>query len=156
MPTSTEGDDHLTIDGHQGPRTRTLMFIIGLLCVAVAGWELRAGLSDFGFATLLLAGAWFIGALFMVGAIFGEDLQWSFADGVLTILRRSPWRRRVETIHPSDVASTEIRAQTWSDGPDKFSIILRLKDGRSFETPTLAQRDVAQAAEAQIRRLLRV
>jgi hypothetical protein len=156
MPRTTECSNPLRIDGRQGPRTRTLLFIIGLLCIAVPTWELRSAFPGFGFATLMLAGAWFIGALFVLGAIAGEDLRWTFDDDVLLIERSSPLRRRRETIRPEDVRSTEVRAQKWSDGPDKFSVVLHLRDGRIYETPALVQRAAAESLEADIRARLRV
>lgn len=101
----------------------------------------------FGFITL---GAWWVGGNFVSAAIFGAQQHWQFRDGAILIDQQNIFRKWQTSIRKQDIATTEIR-ENELDGPNTFSVVFRLNDGRTLDTHGL---DTHAAAEAMRNRIL--
>lgn len=157
MPDQFEGETFV-IDGREPFLQRIMLLAAGLFCIGISTWELRHAFTSFGWWTaffgIILAGAWTVGLAFMVGAILGEGLHWTFHGRELTLRRRSMWRNRIDTIHGRDVARTAIRSVDWDSRADTFRVVVHLRSGEAVETPDYETAAYAGAVEAEIQRRL--
>lgn len=158
MTASSSESGTLQLDGRQSRGKRIFLLCAGLFCIVAPTWELRRAFLDPGWWTvffgIIVAGAYAVGGAFVLSAIAGSGLHWTFKDGKLTIERSSPLRKRTETIRGKDVARTEIRRIDWDSQADTFSVILHLKTGQTLETPDFRSEAGARSLEAEIVRRL--
>lgn len=143
------------MNGRLGPGTRLVLFASGLVSILVPAWELRHAFVQFGWWTIacgvIVAGAWGVGLAFVACAVAGDSVTWTFEDAGLLVEQRSPLRRRYLLVEGPDIARTEIRAESWSEGPDTFNLVLHLRTGESLRSAAFGTRQAAEGLDAAVR-----
>jgi hypothetical protein len=138
---------------------RFVLGAAGLFCIVAPTFDLGRVFLQIGwwtpFVGVILIGAWAVGAIFLAAAIMGETQHWQFRDGELILSRKSLLKRSTETIRSVDVERTDIREVEWDSRANTFSVLLRLKSGKEFETPDYDTRDAAETMKGRIGQALR-
>ncbi len=139
---------------------RLVLGAAGLFCILMPTWDLGRATLQLGWWTpffgTILIGAWCVGGMFLAAAIIGEAQRWQFRSGELTLSRKTLLWRTTEIIRGNDVERTEIRKVEWDSRANSFSVVLRLKSGREFETPDYSTHQVAEDMKKRIGRALRL
>lgn len=150
--------DTFVIDGREPIAKRILLAAAGLFCIVVSTWELRHAFTGLGWWTLffgiILLGAWSVGLAFLLGAIAGQGLHWTFRNHVLTLERSSLLRRRADTLLARDITRTDIRRIEWDSRGDTFRVVVHLRSGEAIETPDYETEKYAEQVRAEIERRL--
>jgi hypothetical protein len=138
---------------------RFVLGALGFFCIVAPALDLGRAFLQIGwwmlFVGAIVIGAWCVGAFFIAAAIFGETQHWQFGNGELVLSRKSLITNSTQTIRSSDVERTEVREVDWDSDANTFSVVVRLKSGREFETPDYNTRDAAEAMKERIGRALR-
>lgn len=157
IPSPSE-DEPLVLEKFGIGFQRTIMLAGGLAAIILPAIELRSAFFNPGLYTLffgaILAGAWAVGAAFLYGAIFSQELRWYADRGVVTIERSSLVSHSLVTLSGADVARTEIREIEWDSKAPTFSVIVHTRDGERYETPDRPTAEAARMLELAIRRRL--
>jgi hypothetical protein len=138
-----------------GPGARLVMALAGFaVCVTVLR-DLSGALVPFSllslFIGIIVVGSCSLGLAFILLSSFGESLSVTLGQRDLLVERVNPWwvsRKRYGGKH---VAAVTIRTGKWSDGPDTFTLVVALKSGGSFETPSLPTLQKARELETELR-----
>lgn len=148
------------MDGRLGAGIRFMLLASGVFAILVPSWELRFAFAEFGWWTIfygvIVVGAWAVGLTFVACAVAGVSNTWTFDDARLLVEQRSPLRRRFLSVHGPDIARTEVRVDTWTDGPDTFSVVLYLVSGERLCSMSYESRFVAESLEDTVRARLGV
>lgn len=102
----------------------------------------------FAFFTL---GVWSGGFELIRVAIEGEAQSWSLHEGAIAIDRRNLLGEGKTIIRAADLADAFVRECEQDDGPDTYSIVLRLKSGEDFEASGFETRQAADKHLARLR-----
>ena len=137
---------------------RFVLGALGLFCIIAPALDLGRAFLQIGwwmlFVGIIVLGAWVVGAIFLAAAVLGETQHWQFGNGELVLSRKSLLTRSIQTIRAGDVDRTEIRETEWDSRANTFSVVLRLRSGREYETPDYETRDAAEAMRTRIARAL--
>ncbi len=135
---------------------RVGMAVVGIFCIGLATWELGRGLWPPSFLTLffgiILCGAWLVGGGFLSLGVFGDAQVWNFSPGRLDVEFSNPFRRRNERVLEAQVLGAQIRTSEGESGPDSYSVLLLLRDGRKLETSDYTSRAGAELMRRRIAR----
>ncbi len=105
----------------------------------------------FAFFTL---GMWSGGCEMIRVAIEGEAQRWTLREGAIEIDRRNLLGHGKTIIRAADLAEVSIRECPQDDGPELFSVRLRLHSGEAFETRGYTTREAAEKRRARLRSAL--
>jgi hypothetical protein len=155
MEPSWTHQPEITLTQPFGPGARLVMALAGFaVCVTVLR-DLSGALVPFSFLSLFIGigvvGACSWGLAFILLSSFGESLSVTLRQRDLLVERINPWWVSRRRFSGKDIAAVTIRTSNWSARPDTFTLVIALKNGRAFETPTLASIRRAQELETELR-----
>jgi hypothetical protein len=134
--------------------------IAGLACVALPAWEFRHAFLEPNLSALffvaILIGAWSVGGLFIMGALFGESQAWRFIGGRLYVKRRSAFFEKSECVSGPDIERIDVREIESDDHPRAYVVSIRTKSGHTYESRDVQERAEAEALRKFVRAKLRI
>jgi hypothetical protein len=155
MEPSWTHQPEITLTQPFGPGARLVMALAGFAVAVTVLRDLSVALVPFNllslFIGLVVVGACSLGLAFVLLSSFGASLSVTLRQRDLLVERVNPWwvsRRRYGGKH---IAAVSIRTGKWSDGPDTFTLVIALKSGRAFETPSLETMQKARELETELR-----
>lgn len=156
MPSLPTANPLAIVENRLGFSMRLLLLSVGLVAVVVPAWELRHAFSEIGWWTLacglFIAIAWGVGASFLACAVTDASLSWTLDDRTLFVEQRSMLRRRLLAITRFDIASTQITALNWTDGPETFCLNIHLRSGETLRSSALESYSAARGLETTLKR----
>ena len=133
---------------------RILLAGAGAFCIVIALKELWRAIWPLNalspFFLVIVLGAAFVGAAFMLGAVFTGETRWKLRDGSISLDTRTLLGRRHLDIKADDVASLAIQEIEWDTSPATWCVVLTLKSGEGFDTPDYGKRAMAEEKRAAI------
>ena len=138
-----------------GPGARLVIGLAGFAAIVTVLRDLSEALTPLGPLTLFIGfavvGSCSLGLAFILLSSFGESLSWTLRQRDMVLERKNPWWFRRQVFSGRDIASVSIRAYKWTKAADTFTLVIALKSGRWFETPSLSSLQRAQDLETELR-----
>jgi hypothetical protein len=163
MPTITETEDSLEIREVMTAGRRCFFFLLALFPL-LAPYELllRPGWSSyfnfmFILALLISLGALFLSGFFVFAAVAGLSTLFRFdaKAGTLTYIHVAPivpYRR--DLIPVGVIDRIDVETHDWSDGEPSYTVHVRLRDGRSYQSASFWEQEGAIQAVQKIESFL--
>jgi hypothetical protein len=145
------------------PATRIFIFIAGLIPL-LAPYELlfkpkwNTFVSPFFFIALLISlGAVVVTVFFLAAAVVGlnEMIRFNAVQREVTYGFGAPllkWREK--RVPFAEINEVHVKTQTWSDGPDTYTLRLDTPNGRAIHFGTFATVEEAETTRANVRTIL--
>ncbi|WP_424361903.1 hypothetical protein [Methylocystis parvus] len=127
---------------------------LGVVGVSIALFGARIDGAIACFFAFFTLGVWSGGFELIRVAIEGEAQSWALREGAIEIDRRNLLGEGKTIIRAADLAESLVCVREQDDGPDTYSVALRLKSGEAFETRGFATRQVAEKQLARLRGVL--
>ncbi|HXH43251.1 MAG TPA: hypothetical protein VNK51_05300 [Bradyrhizobium sp.] len=155
METGDASRRDIHLQAAHGPLARAFFAAMGAGIIGIVLYELGRGLWPIGwwsffFAVIIFGSCW-VGWKCLMAGIAGEDVRWTLADREMRYDRSSLLHHWTELIGPGDIAATEIRTHEWDSRSETFSVSMRLRSGRTVETPQVGSKARAEEIEREIR-----
>ncbi len=124
---------------------------LALAGVSVALYGARIDGAIACFMAFFTFGFWSGGFELIRLSIEGETQIWTLHEGAIEIDRRNLLGEGKTIIRAADLADAAIRECPQDDGPDAYSVVLRLKSGEAFETRRYETHKAAEKRRARLR-----
>lgn len=129
-------------------RKRVVMGLIGGAVAVYPLWDLWPGVASLSLVSpvfwIIGLGALGIGLTLIVAAIFGPSTLLSVGPDGISLLRESPFRRRVDRLSPASLGPIRVEEHEWSEGPATWRVTVALQGAKP-----LASEDYRNRAEAE-------
>lgn len=145
------------VNWHSTPK-RVMIGLIGLAVAVFPVWDLWPGIASLTVVSpvfwIIGLGGLGIGATLLAASIFGQSTQLSIGPEGASLVRDSPFRRRVERLAPELIGAILVQDHEWSDGPATWHVTVAVQGRRPLVSEDFPDRAQAEQLADRLNKAL--